>query len=271
MNLQLIGFWSAVVLYAASTVFSFLGFVFSKNKYTRIGIAIAGIALLPHSLALYDRWTSAGHGPYMRYFEVLSADALVAVAIFIIFQFRYPKIRPVVMIIMPIIFIMLGIGLLQNQRVENTPNSFNTIWLVIHVLFAKLAYGSCLISASLGVIYLFKNYKGNTSFLSKLPDLKALDYLIYRMAGFGFIMLTIMIITGAIWANQAWGRYWGWDPVETWALISWLIYGIYLHRRFTFRIVGKKSAWFTILAFIMVVFAYFISPFLYTSVHEHLN
>lgn len=268
MDLQLLNFWTAVVLYAVSTVLSIIGFVFSKNSYTKISLYLSGIALLPLTIAIYNRWVTAGHGPYLKSFEVLSGDAWMVVVVFLLVQWRYPKIRPVGIFVMPVVFIMLGIGLLQNQRIENSPETFNTIWLVIHIIFAKLAYGSSLISASLAIFYLIKNKKGDTPLLSKLPDLKSLDYLVYRMAGFSFIMLTIMITTGAIWANQAWGRYWGWDAIETWAFISWLIYGLYLHLRFTFKIKPTIGAWLSIIALLIVLFTLFGSSVIYESIHS---
>jgi len=107
--------------------------------------------------------------------------------------------------------------------------------------------------------------------LGKLPATEKLDILIYRFSAFAFVMLGIMIASGAVWAYKAWGRYWGWDPIETWALISWLVYGLYLHLRITLGWKGRRAAWLALFAVVLVIFSFFGIPLVYPSVHEHLK
>jgi cytochrome c-type biogenesis protein CcsB len=103
--------------------------------------------------------------------------------------------------------------------------------------------------------------------LAKLPRQEILDDLSFRFVGFGFIVLGMMIAAGAIWANEAWGRYWGWDPIETWSLVSWLVYAAYLHTRLTLGWKGRRSAWFGALALPIVLFALIGVPIVYNSIH----
>ena len=117
---------------------------------------------------------------------------------------------------------------------------------------------------------LLKEKKGcsGKGILAKLPSPAMLDDYCYRVTAFGFITLTIMIITGSIWANNSWGSYWDWDPTETWSLVVWFVYGIYLHGRITFRWKGFISAWYIIGAFIFSIVAFFIIPYFVKSLHS---
>ena len=128
----------------------------------------------------------------------------------------------------------------------------NSPLLTLHVFTASLGYGAALVSFAAAVMYLLAPYvkwKG-------WPSRESLDELGYKATVVTFPMLTLMLILGSIWGNVAWGRYWGWDPKETAALVTWLIYGAYLHARVTRSWRGKKSAWLLVLAFAAVVFTY---------------
>jgi cytochrome c-type biogenesis protein CcsB len=102
-----------------------------------------------------------------------------------------------------------------------------------------------------------------------MPSLKSLDQLIYRTLAFGFMMQTALLITGAVWAQLAWGRYWGWDPKETWALITWLIYAAYLHMRVTMGWRGRKSAIVCIIGFVATMFTLFGVSLLLPGLHSY--
>ena len=111
---------------------------------------------------------------------------------------------------------------------------------------------------------------GSGDFADKyFPDKDHLDLLNYRIISLGFLFLTLVIITGAIWAQKAWGRYWTWDPKETWSLVTWIIYAIYLHMRISRGWRGKKAAWFAVIGFICVVFTYIGVNTLIPSIHSY--
>ena len=101
-----------------------------------------------------------------------------------------------------------------------------------------------------------------------MPSLEALDAYSYKYAGFGFISWTIMVVSGALWAEQSWGRYWGWDPIETWSLITLLLFGIYLHLRRFFKWQGEKAAWFIVICVAFAMATLFVIPFVMTTVHS---
>ncbi len=138
------------------------------------------------------------------------------------------------------------------------------------MLFAKLCYGAFVAAFALAIVYLLRerglsNRLGEV--LEKLPRQEYIDDLTFKFVGIGFIFLGIMIAAGAIWANDAWGRYWAWDPIETWSLIAWLIYAAVLHARLTLGWKGRRFAWAAVLALPIVVFALIGVPIVYNSIH----
>jgi len=120
------------------------------------------------------------------------------------------------------------------------------------------------------VMYLIRDKMGEDGFITKhVPDLKKLDFISYRAVAAGYFFLTLVMITGAIWAEQAWSRYWAWDPKETWSFITWIIYSIYLHLRITRGWRGRKAALFAVIGFICVLFTYIGVNTLLPSIHSY--
>ncbi len=125
-------------------------------------------------------------------------------------------------------------------------------WLLIHVMTAFLGYASFAVAFGAAILYLVKDSHSQ----AKLPTLPLLDRLMYRATMLGFLLLTFGILTGAVWAETAWGKYWSWDPKETWSLITWLIYASMLHARLLKGWQGRRIAWLAILGFLAVIFTY---------------
>ena len=133
-------------------------------------------------------------------------------------------------------------------------------WIWVHIIGASTGFASVLIAAGLGLMYLLKE-KNAGGIYDKLPEPQALDNLAYRFVAAGFIMYGLMIVSGCFWSNTVKGNYWNWDPVEVWSLISWLIYGIYLHLRITFGWRGRKLAWYALIAVVVMIVSYWGVPF----------
>lgn len=266
LRTELIFFWITVIFYAASFCLLTAAAVFERPQWPRGGVVLAIVGLVTHSVAITLRWIAVGHGPYINLYEIASSETWFAVAAYLLLYRKYPNLYLVGSFIMPISFLLIGFGMFGTKQANPIPDTFYTFWLIVHIMFAKLTYGSCLVAAGIGGIYLVKEKWPEK--LVNLPDLAKLDLLGYRFIAFGFIMAAVMIFAGSIWANEAWGRYWGWDPIETWSLISWLVYAIYLHRRVTGRWEGRKAAWMAIGAVFVLIFALFGVNFVYQSVHS---
>lgn len=273
IKLQIVLYWVSVGFYVVSGIMLISSFLFKKEDLVKVAVPLTGVGFIFNTVAIFMRWYETGHFPYWGVYEVFTSYAWAGIAFYLLVQFLRPSLRITGALVLPICFVMIGIGIMSSTEVKEIPRTFFTYWLGIHILFAKLAYGAVIISAGMGVVYLLK--KGFSvdehPLIDKLPTLERIDYLNYRFSIFAFIMLMIMIVSGAIWAYKAWGRYWGWDPIETWAFISWLVYGFFLHLRVTYKWKGRRSAWMSIVCLLLVLFSFFGIPLIYPSVHEHLK
>lgn len=268
---QIIMYWLAIGLYVISTVLYVISNDFHKSSLMRWATRFAVVGTVPHGIGIILRWIEAGHAPYTQLYEVSATNTWLSMAFYLFLQSRNKRLEPLGIIIVPVSFLFLAAGVMSSKEVLEIPPTFQTYWLFVHVLFAKLAYGATLIGAGLAAFYLLK-LRFKSFILEKLPDSDVTDELSYKFMGVGFVFNTIMIVAGSIWAKSAWGSYWSWDPIETWSLIAWLIYGIYLHLRRTFGWRGQRAAWLALLTFGVMIFALFGIVLIYPSIHElYLN
>lgn len=270
LRYEFISHWIAVILYILSTVFFAYAVFFQKEEKLNWGVRLAMLGLVPHSVALGLRWYLSGHGPYLTQHEGFSSIVWVVVLMFLIFSHRVPKLKGLGLIMMPASFLMMAGGILKTPGIERLPATFHSIWLWIHIGFTKLALGAMLLALGSSIFYLLKERKGESGFYQRLPSVSVLDTYSYKFAGFGFVFWTITVVAGALWANEAWGRYWGWDPIETWSLITWLLFGIYLHLRRFFKWQGKRAAWMMIICFIFSIITLFVIPFVADTIHTEI-
>lgn len=273
MNWEMFFFWGALLGYVASSICYFYALIFLKHSDQKAGIITAFAGLLLHSVSLGIRWSITGHGPYVSTFEILSSNVWIVVAFYLIFQRMVKRASSLGGLVMTIGFIMLGFALMGSTEVRELTPTLRSGWLVVHIVFAKLTVAAIVVAVALSVFFLLTEKgelvnKHGLKFLEKLPSPILLDDYSYRLVAFGFITLTIMIITGSIWANNSWGSYWAWDPTETWSLVVWFVYGLFLHGRITFRWQGKISAWFIIAAFVFSLVAFFVLPYFVKSLHS---
>lgn len=275
LKLQIILFWASVGFFAAGTVFYVASILFKQERFISYGTFFAWLGFIPNTAAIFARWYQTGHFPYWNPYEVFTSYAWGIVLVFLVFQHFKPSLKIVGAFVLPVAFLLTGMGVMGNPEVKDIPRTFFTFWLYVHIGFAKISAASVIISAGLAVLYLIKRrqqLEGRVNpTLERLPDIEKLDFFSYRVTAFAFIMIGIMIASGAVWAYKAWGRYWAWDAIETWALISWLVYGLYLHLRITMGWKGVRTSWLSIIALVLVFFSFWGIPLVYDTVHEHLK
>lgn len=260
--------WAAVAFYIAGTVTVAYAQIFDRPAKVRAALWIAAAGLLPHTAALAWRYVRVGHGPYMMKYEVLSSNAWIAVALLLLVLWRRPRWAALGLVALPVAILMMGFGLFTNPQAHDLPPTLRSLWLVFHVLFNKLAVGAFVLSLSAAVV-LLKKLAGTTGkLLDRLPDAVAVEAAMVRFVGFGMVFWTTTIGAGAVWANQSWGRYWGWDPIETWSLVTWLAYAILLHVRYFFRPGPRALALGTIGCFVLSVLTVLVFPFVFPSMHS---
>lgn len=264
-------YWFALATYVASSLGYISGLAFNKPNHKKIGrlLAITGLAL--HSLTLGIRWYQVGHGPYISTYEILSSTAWTAVLLFVLLEWRQRNFANLGALTLPLAFLMMGFALLGSREAKSLPPTLQSAWLAVHVVFAKLAVAALLVAVAMAVFFLLKQTRRKETgkdFLARLPSAAVLDDYSYRLVVFGFICLTVMIISGSIWANNSWGQYWSWDSAQTWSLVVWLVYGLFLHGRITFHWQGTISAWYVIVAFFFSLVAFFVLPYFIKGLHS---
>lgn len=259
--------WGAVIMYAVATVSNVFGLIFDKERTEGISYYIAYTGFAAHSLAILYWWNITGHGPYITRNEVLSSDAWIMLVLFLVFSRLFPRIKPASIIVFPATFLLIALGLFFNPEIESLPPTFRSIWLVMHISFYKIALATIIVAVSFSVFYILKK-RTRISWLTKLPELESIDIYAYRFAGFGFTFWAIAMLAGSIWAHQSWGRFWGWDPVETWSLITWAVLGLHLHLRRFFSWRGERSAFLYLACFAVSVFSLFFAVHSSISIHS---
>ncbi len=260
--------WTAVGLYIVAMVLFANAVLFGHPERNRWALLAAAAGLVPHGAAIVTRWVAVGHGPYLLRYEVLSSNAWIAVAVLLLFLWRRPAWSVLALVVMPLAILGLAVGLYSNAEIRNIPPTLRSVWLLFHIAFAKVSAAAFLLSLAAAVVQILRARGARWAWLARAPAADVLDAYTLRFVGFGFLFWTMTIAAGAVWANQSWGRYWGWDAIEIWSLVSWLAYGILLHARMFFRLRPLATAWGTVGAFAVFVLALLILPFLIPSLHS---
>jgi cytochrome c-type biogenesis protein CcsB len=248
--------WAAIGIYSVAFLLFLAGLVFRKEWGPKLAYWFSLIGFLCQTVAILARWAATGHLPVMDVYENSLAGTWFIMLVYFIMRYAFPLSRPFGVAILPLTVLILGNGVQTGAELQPLEPPYKSNWLYIHVGFAWFAFGAYTIAFASGVLYLLKS-RGTKGILSRLPELKLLDELSLRLILFGFFAEAIMVGSGAIWAHGLWGRYWAWDPVETWSLISWLTYGLNLHLRVTMGWRGKRAAWLAIVSLFGVIFLFF--------------
>lgn len=239
----------------------------------KLAIIITIMGWCANTGTLILRTIESGHAPYASLYEsmILLAWAIVLGYIFIEFAYKLKIIGGIIVSIGFLTMLVASILPYRYQNVEGLNPALQSNWLIVHVFVTFIGYAGFAIACGLSVLYLIMENREeqDKTFFSRFPDKYKLDELSYRAIAFGFPFLTLGIITGAIWARYAWGTYWSWDPKETWSLIAWFIYAGYLHARMTTGWRGRRTAWFSIIGFLSILFLYWGVSFILPGLHAY--
>jgi ABC-type transport system involved in cytochrome c biogenesis permease subunit len=214
-------------------------------------LTVNAFAFLTASLVF--RWIAAGHGPFSNMYEFSLAFAWGALALYLYFELRY-RLRTLALLVLPIAMGMLVYATtLPSDITPLVPALQNNLLLTVHVAVAIIAYGAFALAFGAAILFLVQRRDR----IRWLPRSTVLDEMGYKAVMVGFPMMALVIILGALWADIAWGTYWSWDPKETASLVTWLIYGGYLHARVLRGWRGQRSAMLLILGFAATLFTYY--------------
>ena len=197
---------------------------------------------------------------------MISGNAFVLVAIYLVATIAYRQIRMVGVFVLPVAFLLMGWAVSAFGVKGEVPIIFKSYWLFLHIGFAKAFGASLIIAAGCAAAYLIKLRSPGR--LANLPEAERLDLYAYQFLLISFLFLGVMIIAGSLWAHQSWGRYWGWDPIETSALATWLAFGIILHFRVLHRWSGRRMAWLTFVALSFGMSTLYVVTLVVPTIHN---
>jgi cytochrome c-type biogenesis protein CcsB len=272
MNVYL--FQATLILYLCGTITYLIYLIFSHERAAWVGRYLLGLGFISHCLAFILRYVEAGHTPVVNLHESLSFFAWMIVGFFLLMRSQY-KVEVLGAFVSPLALLLIVWASVLPKAIPTLPPALKSWWLPIHVTFAFVGDAIFAIAFCAGVIYLIQERlvksKRAVGFSQRLPSLAVLDEINYRALTIGFPLLTIGIITGAVWAEYAWGSYWSWDPKETWSLITWLLYAALLHQRLTVGWRGKKAAIMAIVGFGAVLFTFLGVNLLLGGLHTYVQ
>jgi cytochrome c-type biogenesis protein CcsB len=257
----------------------YLIFTASRNKTLgALSTSLLIIGLLIHSGGLVVRWlethqTGYGYVPLSNMYESLIFFSWTIVLIYLILEFKYQQ-KIIGVLITPFAFLAIALtSIVPGIDAKITPlmPALQSNWLTIHVTTCFFGYAAFAVSFGVSILYLIRDREGSQKEEGSkwLPSTLVLDEINYKSIVIGFPMLSLGIITGAAWANYAWGSYWSWDPKETWSLITWFVYAAFLHARFTRDWRGRKAAILSIVGFAAVLFTYFGVNYVLSGLHSY--
>ena len=285
MNTQMLG--AVVFIYLFCAVLYLCYTVFGQNR--RLGQAATAATLFGFALqtvAIVLRWVESyqmgiGHAPLSNMFESLIFFAWTIALIYLLLEWRTGQ-KTIGTFVMPFSFVAMAYASWSElSEIMPLVPALQSNWLLAHVITCFLGYAAFAVACGLSIMYLIRSAAPEAGPRLKLaaapgevgllPQAALLDNLIYQTIIVGFTLLTAGIVTGAAWANYAWGSYWSWDPKETWSLITWFIYAALVHARLTVGWRGRKAAWLSVAAFASVLFTYFGVAYLLPGLHSYAS
>lgn len=268
-------------LYLAATIIYVGMVIFKIDRLGLMATALTIIGVSANSIGIVLRWVESyrqgiGYIPLSNMYESLVFFAWTIAVTYLVIE-RVYKTRYLGGYILSFAFFAMAYASFSTEfskEIKPLLPALQSNWLAAHVITCFIGYAAFSVAGGLAILYLIKaNSTGNTRQKSPIPettpDLEQLDDIIYKMIIFGFLWLTVGIITGAVWANSAWGTYWSWDPKETWSLITWFVYALALHARYTRGWSGTRMAWVALAGFLSVIFTYYGVNFLLSGLHSY--
>ncbi len=268
-------------IYLGAAALYMIHWIFRVRQVGVLATVVTVGGFLVQTAGIILRWTESyrlgyGHAPLSNLYESLVFFSWVTILVYLVIEWRVKR-RVIGAFATPFASLAMAYASFSPKvadSIEPLIPALQSNWLLAHVITCFLGYASFAVACGLGIMYLVKMKGAHhdekpESVIGSLPRLKVLDDLMHQTIIFGFLWLSVGIITGAVWANQAWGTYWSWDPKETWSLITWFIYATALHARFVRGWAGQRIAWLSIIGFLSVIFTYFGVNFLLSGLHSY--
>ena len=249
------------------------------RRWGSLAMGLTALGALAHAGVLVTRGLATDRLPWGNMYEFSTATVLVAVLAYLVLALRAPGLRHIgLFVLAPVVLALVAIGLRLYAEAGPVVAALRSSWLAIHVSTAVIGFGVFFVSGIASVLYLLRSrYEARVAagegaqegIIARLPGAAVLDRVAHRTAVFGFPIWTFAVIAGAIWAEAAWGRFWGWDPKETWAFIAWVVYAAYLHARTTAGWRGRPAAWVNVVGLVVMIFNLTFVNMVSTGLHSY--
>lgn len=261
-------------IYLTATLFYILAWLFRKEFLGKLASAIFLLALFANVAGFLLRWQESyalgiGRIPLSNMYESLVFFAVSIAGLYLFLEKKTGR-KELGAFVTPLAFLFLAYASLSpkiGSEIRPLVPALQSNWLTIHVVTCFLGYAGFAVAFATSLMFLL--HSGKTEGKTFFPPKEILDDLSYRMIAFGFLFLTLGIVTGSVWANSSWGSYWSWDPKETWSLITWIVYAAILHLRLKRAWTGTRIAWLSILGFLSVLFTFFGVNYLLSGLHSY--
>lgn len=264
--------WAALSAYAVAALLALPEFGSSTLPQVRNARAMAACALVTalalHTLSLAARWCTLGHGPFTTLHEILSSNLWSLALVFALSLWVVRELRSATLFVAPVLLTLGAWLLIADARPGHLPPTYATPLLYLHTLMGKLFLGLLLVAVALGGVPVLRRTAWGARRCTGLAEDRRFDELAHRFAAFAFVFETLMLIVGAVWAQDAWGRYWAWDPLESWAFVTWLALAATLHARATLRPTPATHGLWLVGVFVIAFLTFFGVPFLSTAPHK---
>jgi cytochrome c-type biogenesis protein CcsB len=255
-GIETILFWVTVFTYVAAFCLHLFAFVRRKQGGIVWAARLLWAGFVFHTATGIVRWIAGAHPPVTDTYELNLTGTWFTILLFLLFRKLGKAEKTIALLVIPVCFILLGYGMVDRTEVIPMGPAFQSPWLIVHVIFAWLAFGCYAIATGAAGLLLMKLKKPDWKPNFNIPEPETLDMSEYRFIVLGFINHAVMLVSGAIWAKKLWGHYWSWDPLETWSLIAFLFYAFYLHARSFLGWKMKRAAWLTMLGLLILIISF---------------
>lgn len=275
--------WSGLASYALATFVAIWGVAprhhvgihahgtagdIGSRQHERVVLGLLLAALVFLTIAIAQRWVRIGHGPWISLFELLMSQLLSLGIIFTLAYWRLPGLRASAVIALPILWVLGTWVLMLDPKASHFPATYYNEWKWVHVFLGKVYLALLLLGVALSGVMIMRRFKRTAVFFVRMPPDVTLDKIAWRFMMLALVFDSLMLIAGAVWAQDAWGRYWSWDALETSAFLTWIALALGLHLRLTYRIPAWISGLMIIGIFMLAFTTYFGIPYLSPSAHK---